>query len=70
MDFCIQTMGAEDATLSSLDLDDPLDLIDAMLFTDLSDFLLVFELVDLVLILDMSLLMLFALLAIPLPSII
>ena len=73
MDISNRTMGAEDATSSSLDLADPLDLIDAALFADLSDLVdsaLVFELWDLVLILDMSLLILSELSTIPLPSII
>ena len=66
MDLSSQTTGAEeDATVSSLHMDDPMDPIDTVLFADdLSDsvdFLLVFELVDFVLILDTSHLMLFAL---------
>jgi len=75
MDLSNQTTGAEeDATVSSLHMDDPMDPIDTVLFADdLSDsvdFLLVFELVDFVLILDTSHLMLFALVILPLPSII
>jgi hypothetical protein len=80
MDFPNQTTGAEEDAMSSssLDMDDPMDLIDAVLLfagglSDSTDIVLVFELMDLVLMSDdmPHILMLFALLAIiPLPSII
>ena len=80
MDFPNQTTGAEEDAMSSssLDMDDPMDLIDAVLLfagglSDSTDIVLVFELVDLVLMSDdvPHILMLFALLAIiPLLSII
>ena len=80
MDFPNQTTGAEEDAMSSpsLDMDDPMDLIDAVLLfagglSDSTDIVLVFELMDLVLMSDdmPHILMLFALLAIiPLPPII
>lgn len=80
MDFPNQTTGAEEDAMSSssLDMDDPMDLIDAVLLfagglSDSTDIVLVFELMDLVLMSDdmPHILKLFALLAIiPLPSII
>ena len=80
MDFPNQTTGAEEDAMSSssLDMDDPMDLIDAVLLfagglSDSTDIVLVFELMDLVLMSDdvPHILMLFALLAIiPLLSII
>jgi hypothetical protein len=80
MDFPNQTSGTEEDAMSSssLDMDDPMDLVDAVLLfadglSDSADIVLVFELVDFVLMSDNMphFLMLFALLAIiPPPSII